>query len=166
MRKIDPSESPACSLARTIDVIGEKWTFLILRDLLVGMSRNDEIARDLGIATNILATRLQTLLEHGVIIRETDTNDARAFVYSLSDKGRELFPILLSLTAWGDKWITAPGQQPVLFVHERCGEVTAAVPTCSHCLEPLLLTELSFIAGPGGKVGPRTQRIGHYLKHR
>ena len=157
-------DTAACCVARTLDIIGERWSLLILRDLLVGMTRYDEIARDLGIVSNVLALRLQTLVEHGVVSKTVNAEDARAFDYALTAKGRELYPVLLALTAWGNKWFAELGQQPLLVVHATCGHITAAVPSCSRCCAPLALEALVFAAGPGGKPGPRTQRIGRYLQ--
>ena len=122
-------DTAACCVARTLDIIGERWSLLILRDLLVGMTRYDEIARDLGIASNVLALRLQTLVEHGVVSKTVNAEDARAFDYALTAKGRELYPVLLALTAWGNKWFAELGQQPLLVVHATCGHITAAVPS-------------------------------------
>ena len=156
----------ACSIARTVDVVGEWWTLLILRDLFAGMSRYDELQRDLGIASNILAARLQTLRESGLVERTVDPDDARRWCYALTAKGRELYPVLLALMAWGDKWMAAPGRQPVLVVHTRCGQVTAAVPCCSVCRTPLALEELEFQVGPGAKAGPGTAEMGRYLGQR
>jgi DNA-binding HxlR family transcriptional regulator len=156
----------ACSIARTLDVIGEGWTLLILRDLFTGMSRYDEIQRDLGIASNVLAARLQRLREAGLVQRLADPEDARRWRYALTDKGRELYPVLLALMAWGDKWLAAPGQQPVLTVHAACGQVTAAVPCCSVCRQPLAWQDLRFLAGPGAAPGPGTAQIGRYLGRR
>lgn len=156
----------ACSVARTVDVVGEWWSLLILRDLFAGMSRYDEIQRDLGIASNILAARLKTLRDAGVVDRTPDPDDARRWSYALTDKGRELYPVLLALMAWGDKWLAAPGRQPVLVVHAACGQVTAAVPCCSVCAQPLRLEELQFVKGPGAKAGPGTAEVGRYLGQR
>jgi DNA-binding HxlR family transcriptional regulator len=153
----------ACSIARTLDEVGEWWSLLILRDLFAGLSGNDEIQRNLGIASNILAARLARLREAGLIERESDPADARRVRYRLTDKGRELYPVLLALMAWGDKWLAAPGRQPVLVVHQACGQVTAAVPGCSVCGEPLALAELAFVAGPGARSGPGTAELGRYL---
>lgn len=153
----------ACSIARTLDVVGEWWTLLILRDLFAGMTRNDEIQADLGIASNMLAARLKRLLDAGLVEREADPQDARSWRYTLTGRGRELYPVLLSLMAWGDKWLSPPGRQPVLVVHEACGQVTAAVPACSVCHQPLALHELKFLPGPGGRESPGTARMGRYL---
>jgi len=156
----------ACSIARTVDVVGEWWSLLILRDLFAGMSRYDEIQRDLGVASNILAARLKTLREAGLVERTEDPDDARRWCYALTDRGRELYPVLLALMAWGDKWMAAPGRQPVHVVHARCGQVTAAVPCCSVCRAPLALEELRFLPGPGAKSGPGTAEMGRYLGQR
>ena len=154
----------SCSIARTLDVVGEWWTMLVLRDLFAGMERFDEIQHDLGIASNMLAARLKRLLEGGLVEREVAPDDARARIYRLTGKGRDLYPVVLSLMAWGDKWMAQQGQQPVLVVHQGCGQVTAAIPACSVCGEALALSHLEFVAGPGGCQGPGTSRIGRYLE--
>jgi DNA-binding HxlR family transcriptional regulator len=156
----------ACSIARSVDMVGEWWTLLILRDLFAGMSAYDELQRDLGIASNVLAARLQKLRDAGLVERSADPADARRWRYALTDQGRELYPVLLALMAWGDKWLAAPGQQPVLVLHRTCGQVTAAVPACSVCREPLAFEDLRFLAGPGGRPGPGTAEIGRYLGRR
>jgi DNA-binding HxlR family transcriptional regulator len=156
----------ACSIARTLDLVGEWWTLLVLRDLFAGMSRYDEIQQDLGIASNMLAARLKRLREAGLVERAQAPDDARSWRYELTPRGRDLYPVLLSLMAWGDKWLTPAGQQPLLMVHEACGQVTAAVPSCSVCREPLALEQLRFLPGPGAREGPGTARIGRYLGHR
>jgi DNA-binding HxlR family transcriptional regulator len=156
----------ACSIARTVDVVGESWTLLVLRDLFAGMSRYDELQRDLGIASNVLAARLQRLRDAGLVERSADPDDARRWQYALTAQGRELYPVLLALMAWGDKWMAGPGRQPVLVVHAQCGQVTAAVPCCSVCRAPLALEDLQFHAGPGAQAGPGTAEVGRYLGQR
>lgn len=156
----------SCSIARSLDLVGEWWTLLIVRDLFAGMSGFDEIQQDLGIASNMLAARLKRLRAAGLVEREVAPHDARSWHYRLTGKGRDLYPVLLSLMAWGDKWLTADGRQPVLVVHQACGSVTAAVPSCSVCREPLALADLRFVAGPGAREGPGTARIGRYLGRR
>jgi len=153
----------ACSIARTLDIVGEWWTLLVLRDLFAGISRFDELQQDLGVASNVLAARLKRLVEAGLVEREVAPEDARVRLYRLTAQGRELYPVLLSLMAWGDKWLAGPGRQPVLVVHRSCGEVTAAVPSCSVCAKPLALEDLEFRAGPGGSTRPGTAVIGAYL---
>lgn len=153
----------ACSIARTLDLIGEWWTVLILRDLFAGMTRYDEIQRDLGIASNILAARLKRLRDAGLVDRTPDPEDARRWCYRLTEKGRDLYPVLVTMMAWGDKWLAAPGRQPVLMVHADCGNVTAAVPSCAVCRQPMALESLRFLPGPGANPGPGTAEMGRYL---
>src|SRR6478752_7571381 len=107
----------ACSIARTLDIVGEWWTLLVLRDLFAGISRFDELQQDLGVASNVLAARLKRLVEAGLVEREVGPHDARVRLYRLTGQGRELYPVLLSLMAWGDKWLAGSDRQPVLVVH-------------------------------------------------
>ena len=97
--------------------MGEAWTPLILRDVVFGLCKFDEIQRDLGIATNVLADRLGTLVEHGLLSREPYQQKPLRYRYELTDKGAELLPVLLSLMRWGDKWTAEPEGPPVTIVH-------------------------------------------------
>jgi len=153
----------SCSIARTLEVVGEWWTMLILRDLFLGFERFDDIQRDLGIASNVLTVRLKRLLEHGILERRADPADKRVWRYFLTEQGRELYPVLLALTAWGDKWRAAPGQAPLHIRHTRCAHVTSAVPSCAVCGETLALADMAFEPGPGGREAPGTALIGQML---
>ena len=153
----------SCSIARTLDVVGEWWTLLILRDLFAGMTRYDEIQRDLGLASNVLAARLKRLLEAGLIERENAPDDGRAYNYRLSAKGRDLYPVMLALLAWGDKWQTPPGAEPLLVIHTGCGKLTVAQPHCACCGEPMALEDIRFAPGPGGRTASGTARMHAYL---
>src|SRR5688500_1072449 len=123
----------ACSIARTVDVIGEWWTPLILRDLFAGISRFDDLRRDLGIASNVLAERLGTLVEHGVLERQRYQVKPDRYDYVLTDKGRDLFDVVVTLVRWGDRWESTEAGPPMLLVHDACGQVTSPVVTCEHC---------------------------------
>lgn len=119
----------SCSIARTIDLIGEWWTPLILRDLFLGHSRFEDIRRHLGIASNVLSVRLERLLEHDIVTRQQYQDAPPRFEYLLTEKGRDLFPIMAALTAYGDRWL---GDAPAQFTHD-CGHPADAVVTCRHC---------------------------------
>jgi DNA-binding HxlR family transcriptional regulator len=152
----------SCSIARSLDVIGERWTPLILRDLFVGMSRFEDIRRDLGIASNVLAARLDTMERHGVIDRHPYQTTPVRHEYRLTAKGLDLYPVLVALLAWGDKWISdAP---PVLLMHSDCGHATAAKTVCSECGGELNATTTTATVGPGADPGPGTAVIGDYLR--
>jgi DNA-binding HxlR family transcriptional regulator len=103
-----------CSIAAALDTVGERWSFLILRGAFNGLTHFEEFQCTLGIARNILSNRLARLVEHGILAREPDPSDRRKVSYELTDKGRDLLPVLLSLRQWGQKWVSdAPGN-PVL----------------------------------------------------
>jgi DNA-binding HxlR family transcriptional regulator len=151
----------ACSIARSLDVVGERWTPLILRDLFAGMSRFEDIRRDLAIAPNVLAARLDSLERHGVVERRQYQTAPVRYEYVLTAKGLELYPVIAALMAWGDKWVSdAP---PVLAVHDECGRKTQAKTVCAHCGGELTAANTAHVVGPGADPGPGTAIIGRYL---
>ena len=132
----------ACSIARTLDVIGEPWSPLILRDVWVGMNRFDEIQADLGISRKVLTERLNHLVEHGVLERRPYDRRPR-YEYHLTEKGRDLFPVAFMLMQWGDRWL-APGYGGNLRVrHKECGWLVRGVVSCGRCGEPLRAHEVN-----------------------
>lgn len=147
----------ACSLARAWSVIGEPWTPLIIRDLTLGMTRFDQFHADLGVARNVLADRLRTLSEAGVVEKReyTSTNRPRE-EYVLTEMGKQLVPIVAAVTQWGDRWLDDGAGPPVAFHHDRCDHLTTARVVCDHCAEALEADDLTLLAGPGSRTGPGT----------
>jgi len=125
-----------CSVARTLDVVGEWWTLLIIRDAFLGARHFEEFQRRTGIARNILAERLERLVENGVFERRPYQERPLRHEYRLTEKGRELFGVLTALRQWGDRW-AAEGDPPMVLEHRDCGYVAVGVLTCSECGEPL-----------------------------
>jgi DNA-binding HxlR family transcriptional regulator len=152
-----------CSIARTLAVVGERWTLLILRDVFVGVNRFDDIQRDLGIARNVLTERLESLVWEGVLERRAYQDRPLRYEYVLTEKGRDLQSVLLTLLAWGDRWESGRDGPPLRLRHETCGKATTAEVVCSGCGEPLRPGELTAHGGPGGRVGAGTQVIGELL---
>ena len=138
----------SCSIARTIDLIGEWWTPLILRDLFLGHSRFEDIRRNLDIASNVLSVRLERLLEHDIVARRQYQDGPPRFEYLLTEKGRDLFPIMATLTAFGDRWLAGDDGPPAQFTHD-CGHPAAAVVTCEHCGGALTADRVRPAASPG-----------------
>lgn len=138
-----------CSVAQALEVVGEWWTPLILRDAFFGVTRFEEWQGRLGIARNVLAARLDGLVDAGVLARQVYDEGRDRADYVLTDKGRALWPVLTALREWGDAWITGAGSEPVAMVHTTCGEATRAVPHCEHCGDDLEHGELRMIDGPG-----------------
>jgi DNA-binding HxlR family transcriptional regulator len=130
-------EEMNCSIARTLEVIGEWWTPLIIRDAFFGVTRFEEFQHRLGIARNVLAARLDTLVDHGVLDRRPYDAARGRYDYVLTDKGRALWPVLVAIRQWGDEWIAGKGQEPVRMVHKTCGKRSIGILTCNVCGETL-----------------------------
>jgi DNA-binding HxlR family transcriptional regulator len=152
-----------CSLARGLELIGDWWTPLIIRDLQLGIDRFDGLAEDLGISRNLLTSRLTHLTRHGIIARRRYSDHPPRDRYVLTEAGQALVPILMALTAWGDRWATPDGGPPLLFRHRRCGNTFTPAVTCDHCGAPVDLAEVDSMPGPGARKGPGTQLIAEAL---
>jgi len=139
-----------CSVAQCLEVVGEWWSMLILRDAFLGISRFDDFQARLGISRNVLNQRLARLVEEGVLERVPYQERPTRYDYRLTDKGRDLWPVMTAMRQWGDRW-AAPGGPPLQLVHRACGRVTEAVATCSECGEPLDVRAVRAVAGPGGR---------------
>ena len=138
-----------CSIARTVAVLGERWTLVILREAFNRRRRFDDIQRDLGIARNILADRLQTLVAEGILERRAYQQRPERFEYRLTDKGRDLYPVLIALMQWGDRYTAGEAGPPVELIHEPCGEQTHPRLVCDHCGEPIDPHDMRAQPGPG-----------------
>lgn len=142
----------ACSVAQFLEVAGEWWTMLIVRDAFLGVTRFDDFHERLGISRNVLTQRLEHLIEHGVLTREAYQDKPARYDYRLTDKGRTMWPVLNAMRQWGDQW-AAPDGPPVIVTHSACGQPATAVHVCSHCGDPLTSRDLRASAGPGARDG-------------
>lgn len=138
-----------CSVAQTIEIVGERWSLLVLREAFFGVRRFDQFQRNLGIARNILAARLQTLVGHGILERRLYQERPERYEYRLTQKGLDLYPALVSLMRWGDEYVHAEPGPPVVLVHKACGHEAAPQFTCSHCGEPIGARDIRAEVGPG-----------------
>ena|ERR1700722_9068888 len=141
-------DSQVCSAARALEIVGERWTLLIVRDaLFAGATRFSDFHKSLGIATNILTTRLDGLVHAGIMERPGYAQNPELHQYLLTDKGRELAPVIVALTEWGDRW-AAPYGPPVLFSHGPCGGEIFQQINCDACgqVHP---SEVRVRPGPG-----------------
>ena len=151
-------EEMHCSVAQCLEVVGEWWTLLIVRDAFLGVSRFDEFQERLGISRNVLNQRLTTLVEAGILEKVPYSEHPPRHEYQLTAKGRDLWPVLAAMGQWGDKW-AAPDGPPIKLIHEGCGKVTTIVSTCSRCGEPLTEGDVRPVDGPGARDGLLT--VGH-----
>jgi DNA-binding HxlR family transcriptional regulator len=145
-----------CSVARTLDVVGEWWTLLIVRNIMLGQRRFEAIHRDLGIARNILSDRLATLVANDIVEKRMYQDTPERFEYLLTQRGRDLFPVIAALMAWGDAWVSPDGA-PLVFRHS-CGADSQPIVVCSACGEPLDIGSVRARLGPGGT--RRQARVG------
>jgi DNA-binding HxlR family transcriptional regulator len=137
-----------CSVAQCLEVVGEWWSLLIVRDAFLGVSRFDEFQARLGISRNILTERLNRLVEHGVLSRVPYQEHPPRSSYHLTEKGRDLWPVVNAMRQWGDQW-AAPDGPPLQIRHKVCGAIVEARPVCSHCGGPLDARAVLAIPGPG-----------------
>ncbi|MFC8502044.1 winged helix-turn-helix transcriptional regulator [Pedococcus sp. NPDC057267] len=155
-------DGEVCSMARALEVVGERWTLLIVRDaLFAGATRFVDFQRGLGIATNILTTRLEHLVGMGVMERRRAA-ERGAEEYHLTDSGRDLVTAVVALTEWGDRW-RAPAGPPILYRHGGCGGAVHAQAVCATC-GPVGAAAVAAEPGPGMPLahleGKRARRAG------
>jgi DNA-binding HxlR family transcriptional regulator len=135
-------ETYPCSIARALDVFGEWWAPLILRDVAYGLRRFGEIQEDLGISANVLSDRLDALVAAGVLERSVYQQRPERHEYRLTEKGADAIPALLALMQWGDRWTWPDGRGPVRVVHQDCGHEVRVQVSCEHCRRDVELDEL------------------------
>ena len=138
-----------CSIAQSLEIVGEWWTLLILRDAFLGVCRFDDFVERLGISRNVLTNRLDTLVASGILERHPYDEARGRYDYVLTDKGRALWPVMTALRQWGDEWIYGPGNEPLLIEHRSCGCTTTALMTCDACGETLDARSVRALRGPG-----------------
>jgi DNA-binding HxlR family transcriptional regulator len=124
-----------CTIARTLAVIGDRWTLLILRDAFLGTRRFQVFQASLGITRHRLADRLAKLVKNGVLRRERYQQRPPRYEYRLTDKGLDLYGVVVMIAGWGDKHMAPRGGAPVERIHRHCGQVTSLQLTCTHCGE-------------------------------
>lgn len=156
-----PYSQMHCSLARTLDVIGDAWTPLILRDVFLGVDTFEQMVRDLGLSRALLSARLDMLVERGIVERVEYTSRPQRFRFRLTPAGEELMPPLIALTQWGDRWQASDGP-PIVFRH-TCGHQLEAEVTCRACGEEVTAASLEPLPGPGGRIGPGTRVVAERL---
>jgi len=137
-----------CSVAQCLEIVGEWWSMLIVRDAFLGVTRFEEFQRRLGISRNILQQRLSRLVDSGVLVRVPYSDHPPRDDYRLTDKGRDLWPVLTTMRQWGDRY-AAPLGPPLQIVHKACGSTCEAVLVCASCWGTLSPRDVEAIPGPG-----------------
>ena len=143
-----PHLDPTCSIAATLEAVGDRWTLLILRDLFRGVRRFEALHRDLGIARNLLTDRLHKLTTLGMVHRVQYQDRPVRHEYRLTNKGADLSPALVALMHWGDRWYATDGP-PTLLVHDACGTPLDQAVSCPFCNEFVTPHHIRSRPGPG-----------------
>lgn len=137
------------SVARTLEVIGERWTLLILREAFFGVRRFGQLARNLNIPRPTLSTRLRALVDNGLLKKVRYTQDPDRHEYRLTDAGRDLFSAIVVLMQWGDQHLPNPSGPPIVLRHQPCGQITHPSLICGQCGEQVTAHNVTPEPGPG-----------------
>jgi DNA-binding HxlR family transcriptional regulator len=138
----------ACSMASTLEVIGERWTMHVLRESFLGVRRFEDYRRNIGVARNILSDRLNTLVTEGILRRELYSDRPPRYEYRLTRKGIDLHEILIALMKWGNRWTPNEDGPAVVLRHRECGGTVEPVLSCPDCGEPVHAWDLEALPGP------------------
>jgi DNA-binding HxlR family transcriptional regulator len=137
-----------CSVAQCLEVVGEWWSLLIVRDAFLGVRRFDQFQERLGISRNILTERLARLVEAGIFDKVPYRERPLRHEYRLTERGCDLWPVITAMRQWGDKY-AAPAGPPIEVIHKGCGQVAQVLMTCSACGEPMAARDVRAVDGPG-----------------
>jgi len=148
-----------CSVARALSVIGDRWTLLIVRDSFLGLRRFEDFQRDLRMTRHRLAARLRKLVDAGILERVQYHDRPRRFEYRLTEKGLDLYPVVVALLRWGDRWMADSDGPPIELLHRNCGRHVMPVLTCPACNQEVNARTMSARLGPGSK--KRAERPGY-----
>ncbi|MGH7780464.1 MAG: winged helix-turn-helix transcriptional regulator [Candidatus Binataceae bacterium] len=144
-------DTMTCSVARTLSVVGDRWTMLIIRDVFLGIRRFEAIQRDLQLTPHRLSDRLRKLVRDGILWRVAYEKRPPRFEYRLTEKGLDLYPLMATMTGWGDRWMAGRAGAPVELVHEPCGHSIKPELICPCCKSKIDAREMSARPGPALK---------------
>lgn len=126
-----------CTIARSVDAIGDPWTIMIIKELLLGQRRFDDIETYTGVSPHLLSVRMRKLEKQGIVERRAYQQHPTRYEYRLTEKGIDLWPILIALKDWSARWGKWPEGEPLRIRHKGCDHVTSLKVVCSHCDEPI-----------------------------
>ena len=140
-----------CSFSRTLSVIGDRWSLMILRDCFMKVRRFEDFHERLGIGRPILTDRLKKLVANFVLTKVAYQENPMRYEYRLTQKGLDLYPVIMSIVHWGDVHMVDRKGRPLLHHHIKCGHSFDPVLTCSECAEPIAAREVAISPGPGAR---------------
>jgi len=134
MSRLDVTSDTVCPVARSMDLVGDKWTILVLRELYMGATRFEEMQIQTTATPQMLTSRLKALKANGLVERRAYSEKPLRYEYHLTDKGWDFYPVIYALRAWGEKWCKNPDEGlAVHFVHRACGHDVGVASVCPHC---------------------------------
>lgn len=142
-------DTQVCSVARSLSVIGDNWTLLILRDCFLGLNRFDQFQKSLGVTRHRLADRLSKLTKAGVLEKQPYQERPLRNEYRLTEMGKDLYPVMMFLARWGDQWLADEDGTPLKYRHQDCGKIVHPEMVCSDCGGTLNNRNVTPIVGPG-----------------
>jgi len=148
VKRVDTSDWP-CTIARSAAILGDHWNLLLVREACLGRRRFDDFQRELGIGRNILTRRLNQLVDENIMTRVQYQDNPVRYEYRLTQQGREVYPILAAMAAWGERWLVGSEGSPLVLRHTPCDHEMHAVVVCSECDLPLDVREVTAHQGPG-----------------
>jgi DNA-binding HxlR family transcriptional regulator len=165
-------DTMTCSVARTLSIVGDRWTMLILRDVFLGIRRFDGIQQDLRLTPHRLSDRLGRLVRDGILRRVEYEKHPRRFEYRLTEKGLDLYPLLVTMVEWGDRWMAGRAGVPVELVHQPCGNSIKPELVCPCCKSKIAAREmiarpgpaLKHLAMPGQEIPPPRRKIARNIE--
>jgi DNA-binding HxlR family transcriptional regulator len=147
-----------CPIARSLSVVGDRWSMLVLREAFLGTRRFEDFQQRTGAARNVLSDRLEKLVEHQVLERRPYQEKPTRYEYRLTEKGLDLYPVLMALVRWGDRWLDDGRGRPIEHRHKACGRVMQMEAVCSECGEPLDPRAVEVKLGPALRADPEALR--------
>jgi len=156
--KWDDIQELPCSVARALSILGDRWTLLIMRDCFFGIKRFDRFQTSLGISRHRLSDRLGKLVEHEVLRKVPYQQSPVRYEYRLTRKGVELYPVLMTLTKWGDTWLAGEDGPPITYHHKACSHQMTVDLCCSECGDIIDPKQVIPQAGPGLKAYSEKQK--------
>ena len=139
------------SVGRTLRVVGDYWTFLVLREAFFRVRRFDAMHKNLGISRNILADRLKRLVRYGILRKRRYQDGPPRYEYRLTEKGLDLYGVSVAMMVWGDKWLNRGAGPPLRLIHKRCGQPINPLLVCSNCGLEIVAREMDFEPSPGAR---------------
>ncbi len=143
-----PPPHDTCPITRLLEIVGDRWSFLIIRDVFYGVRRFDAMQKHLGISKKVLADRLSRLQQAGIFKKVSYQQRPQRFDYRLTPKGRDLFPVLLTMMRWGNRWLNDGHSHGIKLQHQACGKTVEPEVVCSHCKQPLTPAKVRAVVIP------------------